>query len=60
MTSSKTSIDICEISGSVIESFRDRQSQVAELLWKHQAQVEGFDMEHSKLPFKLSHVSSIE
>ena len=39
---------IYEVCGSVIESFRDRQTQVAELLWKHQAQVEGFDLAHGK------------
>lgn len=49
MASSKMSLDIYEVCGSVIESFRDRQSQVAELIWKHQAQQEGFDLEHGEL-----------
>jgi hypothetical protein len=44
-----TYTSIYEVCGSVIESFRDRQTQVAELLWKHQAQVEGFDLEHGKI-----------
>lgn len=55
MASSKMSLDIYEVCGSVIDSFRDRQTQVAELLWKHQAQAEGYDLEQGKIlqPSKL-------
>ena len=33
MTSSKTSLDVYEICGNVLNSFRDRQVKVAELIW---------------------------
>lgn len=48
MASSKMSLDIYEVCGNVIDSFRDRQTQVAELLWKHQAQAEGYDLDQGK------------
>ena len=57
MASSKASLDIYEVCGNVIESFRDRQSEVAELLWKHQAQVEGFDLENGNT-FDISSLRS--
>lgn len=45
MTASSISLDIYEVCASIIESFRNRTIQVEELIWNHQAQVEGFDID---------------
>ena len=52
MSSAKTALDISEVSSNIVDSFRDRQSKVAELIWQHQAQIEGYAMEQGK-PFTM-------
>lgn len=44
ITSATLSLDIYDVCSDVIESFRDRQETVTDLIWQHQARVEGIDL----------------
>lgn len=45
------SLDIYEVCGDVIESFRDRQTKVADLIWVNQANISGVDLDKSSLSY---------
>lgn len=50
---SKSSLDIYEVAGDVIDSFRERQVTVADLIWINQASIAGVDLDRKVSPKTL-------
>lgn len=47
------SVDIYETCGDIIDSFRDRQAKVADLIWINQASISGIDLDRKVSPKTL-------
>lgn len=45
MGTTTISLDINEICASVLMSLQDRQENISRLIWHHQSEIEGYDIE---------------
>lgn len=48
MMSSSTSLDMFEVFGDTIDTFRSRRARIVEEIWMYQIENEGFDLEEGK------------
>ena len=48
MTSGTTSFDVYHAFGATIDALQQRRTNVVELIWKHQVENEGLDVEDGK------------
>lgn len=45
MGTTTVSLDINDICGSILRSIQDRQQAIGQMIWRHQSEIEGFDIE---------------
>lgn len=55
MGTTTISLDINEICGSVLMSLQDRQENISRLIWHHQSEIEGYDIEQGMGSVRMVH-----
>jgi hypothetical protein len=58
MTTTAVHIDIFELFGDTIESFRSRQSGIVEAIWSYQIEDEGLEDTEGELPLVISDIET--